>query len=143
MKRYIKEFKFLILVALVAFAVCWTNNHYLYAPKKAPDAHQLLHEHLNITDKQDQALAGIEERFKLRKEALENTIHQANIELGGAIAEDKQYSERVNQAVEKALHAQGELQKATLEHLFEMQTVLTPEQASELNKMAADALINQ
>lgn len=142
MKRYIKELKLLLLVALVAFAVCWMNNRFLYTPQKTADAHQMLHDRLRITDQQHHNMADIEQRYKLRKESLENIIREANIELGKAIAEDRRYSERVQQAVDKTHHAQGELQKATLEHLFEMQTVLTKEQAEELNQMAADALIH-
>ncbi len=144
MKIHIKELRLLALVALVAFAVCWATNHFKYFPhlKENKGPHQWLHSQLNITFEQDKKLTDIEERFQKRKLTLEATIKGANSELAKVIMKDKRNSEQVKAAVNKIHHAQGELQKVTLEHLFEMQTVLTPEQSEKLNRMAADALIH-
>lgn len=140
MKRYRRELTLLAVAAATAFAVCWANNHYFRAAPQ--DEHRLLHEQLGITPEQDRRIGAIEQRFAGRKMQLEGTIREANAELGQAILADKQYSARVQAAVDTIHHAQGELQKATLEHLFEMQTALTPEQSEKLNRMAADALIH-
>ena len=69
------------------------------------------------------------------------SVTPSSPELAAAMLEDKAFSERVAAAVERIHHAQGELQKLTIEHIFDMQTVLTPQQAEKLNKLAADALI--
>jgi Spy/CpxP family protein refolding chaperone len=101
-----------------------------------------LHEQLEITSDQDTKLKNVEQRFSQRKTVLETTIRESNAELGKAITEDKRYSDRVRAAVDKIHKAQGSLQKATLEHFFEMQKALTPVQTLKLNQMAADALIH-
>jgi Spy/CpxP family protein refolding chaperone len=133
--------KILLAIAWVAFMVCFFSNH-VWHSMNAQDAHHNLHEQLKITSQQDKKLEPIEQRFLTRKTELEATIKEANAKLGKAIMEDKAYSPRVKAAVEDIHHAQGELQKATLEHLFDMQSVLTPEQSEKLNRMAADALIH-
>jgi Spy/CpxP family protein refolding chaperone len=67
-------------------------------------------------------------------------IASANKELAEAIKQDQADSPRVSAAVETIHHAQGELQEATLEHVFEMKGVLTPEQYKRLLNLTADEL---
>jgi Spy/CpxP family protein refolding chaperone len=142
MKPFYRDLRLAIIVALIAFAACWGNNAWLFPSHPAPqrDSHVWLHDKLGITSEQDNKLHPIEERFTNRKKEIEARIREANRALGTAIMEDKRYSDRVKAGVDAIHHAQGELQKATMEHLFEMQTALTPEQKDTLNKLAADAL---
>lgn len=141
MKPFYRDLRLVIVVAVVAFAACWGSNTWLFPRQTVPqDSHVWLHDKLHITSEQDIKLHPIEERFANRKKELEARIREANRVLGTAIMEDKRYSERVKAGVDAIHHAQGELQKATMEHLFEMQTVLTQEQKDTLNKLAADAL---
>jgi Spy/CpxP family protein refolding chaperone len=144
MKRVYRHLRLVIIVALVAFAVCWASNTWLFMPAlKSPEvAHGWLHNELHITADEEKKLHPIEERFDARKKELEGKIRDANVALGKAIMEDKRYSDRVQAAVDSIHHAQGELQKATLEHLFEMQAQLTPQQAETLNSLAANALFS-
>lgn len=142
MRRYVKELKLLGLVTAVAFVVCWVITPWAHRMMKTQDMHQLLHKELNLAASQDKKLEVIERRFAERKIQLEASILEAKAELAKAITNDKKYSNRVKTAVDKIHHAQGELQKASLEHLFEMQSVLSPEQSEKLNRMAADALLN-
>lgn len=141
MRRYARELALLGGVALTAFGACWGAHHLPRAERD--DAHRLLHERLRLSAGDEARLAEVERRFTRTKAALEAAIRQANVELGNAIRQDGRYSERVKGAVETIHQAQGELQRATLEHLFDMQAALAPEQAAELNDMAAAALIHQ
>ena len=104
------------------------------------DAHDWLHKELRVTDAQHKALEPIEARYAERERALREKMRQANLELAAAIAKSKTYSPEVAAAVEKVHQHMGELQKASLEHLFEMRTVLTPEQSERLFQLAHDAL---
>ena len=67
-------------------------------------------------------------------------IRRANKELAEAIKQDQADSPRVSAVVERIHHAQAELQKATIEHVFEMKGVLTPEQYQKLLNLTADEL---
>jgi Spy/CpxP family protein refolding chaperone len=133
----------LALVAIVAVSACWTTSHLLLAPSPRPaDYHHWLHTQLGITAEQDKALDKEEERFAVQKKELVEMIRQENAELATVMLEDKNYSPRVEAAVEKIHHAQSELEKATLEHIFAMKPILSPEQFDKLLKLTSEALNN-
>lgn len=141
MKQFYRDFRLSVIVAIIAFSICFlVGKYFLGYQEHIHDPHQWLHEQLNITDEQDENLVPIEEKFSLKKRELGNKILIANKELANAINRDRKYSDRVQTAVDKIHLAQGELQKATLEHLFEMHSVLTPEQSKKLNALTTDAL---
>ncbi len=142
MRSYQKEILYFIIIALVGFGAFYTCGNFLKPPHNHQiDAHLWLHEQISITAEQDQKLSEIEKKFSDKQRALREKIHVGNLELAAAMLEDKTFSEQVTAAVERIHHAQGELQKATIEHIFDMQTVLTPQQVEKLNKLAADALV--
>lgn len=142
MRSYQKEILYFIVIALLAFGAFYACGNFFKAPHHNQiDAHVWLHEQIGITADQDQKLIEIERTFAEKQRVLRGKIHVGNLELAAAMLEDKAFSERVAAAVERIHHAQGELQKLTIEHIFDMQTVLTPEQAEKLNKLAADALV--
>ncbi len=105
-------------------------------------AHTWVHSKLDITPQQEKSLAPIERNFSEQRRRLEEKMHQANVELAQAILDDGQQSERVNRAIESIHHHMGELQKATIGHVFAMQEILTPEQYKELLDLTANALRN-
>lgn len=141
MKRFYRDFRLSLIVAVLAFGICWMVGHSFMGHRETVhDPHQWLHDQLNLTAEQDKKLIPIEAKFAERKQTLETEMHQANRELATAINEDGNYSPRVKQSVDKIHTAMGELQNATLEHLFEMHSVLTPEQRKKLNRLTTDAL---
>jgi Spy/CpxP family protein refolding chaperone len=141
MKSKYRELRLIILVAITAFVICGISNRFLIP--SAPgvrDPDNWLEAQLKLTDTQVQQLAGIEARYDQQKIELSAKIRTANAELAAAILEDKRYSKRVEKA-QAAIHAaQGEMQRATLEHFFELQPHLTPEQRETLNAVAVNAL---
>lgn len=142
MRSYQKELLYFVVISLVAFGAFYVCGNFIKAPHPNQiDAHVWLHEQISITAEQDEKLSKIEKNFADKQRELRQKIHVGNLELAAAMLEDKAFSARVTEAVEQIHHAQGELQKATIEHIFDMQTVLTPRQAEKLNKLAADALV--
>ncbi len=141
MKRFYKDLRLAVIVAVLSFGACWLVGKSMFGHQEhTHDPHQWLHEQLGLTTEQDQQLIPIEKKFVSKKQKMESLIHEANHELATAINEDGNYSNRVKQAVDKIHMAQGELQKVTLEHLFEMHTVLNPKQRKKLNALTTDAL---
>lgn len=104
------------------------------------DTHGWLHEQLDLTAEQDNRLHEIEKRFAAIEAKHEAALAAANAELAEILKEDRSYTPRVEAAVEKIHHAMTELQKVTIEHLVEMEEVLTPEQYDRLLELAGDAL---
>lgn len=143
MKASLRILALLLAVAGVAFLTCWLTGRYVqrhHATHEATEAHAWIHTQLDITAEQDKALEPIEQRFEEKKKHYSELMRIANKELAQAILEDRADSPRVGAAVERIHHAMGELQKATLQHIFEMQPVLTPEQYDKLIRLTAEAL---
>lgn len=133
---------FLLLAAVVAAISCYTTSFVMRASKKsnAIEAHYWIHDQLKLTREQDQKLESTEKRFSEQKKHYNELIHIANMELAQAILQDKNNSPRVATAIKKIQQAQGALQKATLQHVFEMKEALTSEQYQKLLDSTANAL---
>lgn len=143
-RRYINATAFIVVVLAVGFGSLYLGQHFMTMPhvhtRDSSGWHQVLHEKLHITPEQDAKLDDIEKRYRQRRQYLEEQMRLANMELAEAIKADKAFSPRVQAATDKIHHAMGELQKATLEHLFEMRPILTDEQNRKLEQMVTDAL---
>ena len=142
MKRAPRGLIFLALVAVVACVACWFTAAYLNRSHHTDhgDSHAWIHTQLGITTEQEKALEPIEQRYAEQKKHYGEMLRIANAELGKAILEDRKDSERVKAVVARIQQAQGELQNATLQHIFEMKSVLTPQQYEKLLRSTADAL---
>ena len=142
MKSMARGLILLALIAAIAGVACWFTARYLSRTGHGEhgDAHAWIHTQLGITAEQDRALVPIEQRYAEERKHFGELLRTANAELGKAILEDRKDSERVKAAVAQIHQAQGELQNATLQHIFEMKSVLTPPQYEKLLKSTADAL---
>jgi Spy/CpxP family protein refolding chaperone len=141
MKHAARGLILLALVAAIAGAACWFTARYLNRTHtEKGDAHAWIHTQLGITEEQEKALEPVEQRYAEQKKHYGEMLRIANAELGKAILEDRSESERVKAAVARIHEAQGALQNATLQHIFEMKPVLTPQQYEKLLQSTADAL---
>ena len=142
MKKPLQLVAMLVIVALVAAAACYVSARVFgpLRPQRVVSGHEWIHKQLNLTPAEQKALEPVETKFAQRKRNLMGEIRSANKELAEAIKQDQADSPRVSAAVERIHHAQGELQEATLEHVFEMKEVLTPEQYQKLLNLTADEL---
>ena len=144
MKPAIRIVALLIAVFGVACIACWITARYIdrKAKHSAVEAHAWIHTQLGITREQEKALEPIEKRFAEKKKHYEELMRLANKELAQVILEDRADSPRVTAAVERIHQAMGELQTVTLQHIFEMKPVLTPQQYDKLLQLSAEALID-
>lgn len=142
MKPAIRVVALLVGVCVVACIACWITARYVerHAQHEAVQTHAWIHTQLGITHEQDKALEPIEQRFEEKKKHYAELMRIANKELAQAILEDRADSPRVTAAVERIHQAMGELQNATLQHIFEMKPVLTPLQYDKLLQLTAEAL---
>ena len=143
-KRYINALSLIIMVLLVAFGAMYMSQHYRMIAhdfmSHSGDTHRYLHEKLGITKEQDVQLQDIEANYQKRKLRLEETIRLANIELADAIKKNPSFTPEVQKAIDKIHQSMGELQKASLEHLFQMQPILSLQQNEKLKNLITDAL---
>ena len=141
MKKQLQLVAMLVIVALVAAAACFVTSR-LFGPLHGPEitGHEWIHKKLNLTSDQQKALDPIETKFEEHKRILLGRIRDATRELAEAIKRDQVNSPRVAAAVATIYQAQGELQETTLEHVFEMKSVLSAEQYRKLLALTADEL---
>lgn len=142
MRKSVQFTLLLGIVAMVAAGTCLLTRYLVPAmPFHNPqDAHLWVHRQLHLTPAQEEAIEPIERRYARQRADLAKAIRQANAELATIILEDKSDTPRVNAAIEKIHTAQGELQMATIAHVFDMKATLTPEQGDKLLELTAAAL---
>ncbi|MGA9453846.1 MAG: periplasmic heavy metal sensor, partial [Pseudolabrys sp.] len=140
-KVWVRLLLFVLLLGAVAAVTFYVCDHFLRQSVAGPvNYHYWIHRELGLNAKQESDLEPIEAKFAGRRDELFASIREANRELAEALLADKGDSERVRDAVQKIHHAQGELQQAVLEHVFDMRPVLTPEQYDRLIQLTARAL---
>ncbi|MDX1975880.1 MAG: periplasmic heavy metal sensor [Rickettsiales bacterium] len=141
MKRIYRDLRSTILVALIAFITCWVSNIWVFpAGRYHTNPDEWLKTQLNLTQEQHKKLEPVEQKYAQDRSALIVKIKQANQDLAKALVEEKQYSQRVQNASEHVEKLQAELKEVTLKHFFEMQPAMTPEQIQIMNQVAIHAL---
>lgn len=135
----------LAVMALIAFGAAiagvFVGRSYIVpAHPVESELHQFLHEQVDLDAEQERKIEVIEARFATQKRALELELRADNARLAQAIQQEHGYGPQVSAAVDMSHKAMGELQKATLEHVFAMRGVLRPEQAKKFDDAVVEAL---
>jgi Spy/CpxP family protein refolding chaperone len=128
------------LAALASGAATWASATWMMRERQPPSLHSVVHDQLDLSADQDRRLEAIEARFATRRPALEAEVRAANRELAAAIAASDGDTPAVQAAVDHFHAAMGDLQKATITHVFEMRAVLTPAQAEVFDAAIVEAL---
>ena len=131
---------FVAVVAIAALSSFCTFRWTEWRRARAADPHEWLHSELKITPTQEAALDPIEKKFAEQNRVLRERMRAANHELALAIRQGRPDSPEIAAAVGKIHLHMGELQKASIEHIFEMRSVLTPEQGEKLLQLAEKGL---
>ena len=129
-----------VLAAAVGAAAAWGAMTIQARQDRPADLHHLVHERLDLSPEQDRRLDEIEAAFAERRAPLEAEVRQANAGLSAAIAASQGETPEVQAAVDHFHTAMGDLQMATIRHVFEMRAVLTPRQAEEFDRAVVETL---
>jgi nickel and cobalt resistance protein CnrR len=134
-----------MLVALIAFcaglAGAWMGRTFVSAPSPPrAELHDFLHNHLDLDAGQRARLEMLEAAFAARKSTLESRLRANNTELARAIDREHGEGPEVTAAVDRSHHVMGELQKATLAHIFSMRALMRPDQAAKFDAAVTRAL---
>ena len=104
------------------------------------EMHALMHDGLDLDPAQERALDALERDFATKRAALETRLKADNARLAEAIAAEHEYGPRVSAAVDEIHMAMGDLQKATLEHIFAMRAILRADQQVKFDAAVAESL---
>ncbi len=130
-----------ILGLAAGIAGMWIGHQFFAGPgDRDASLHGFVHEGLSLTPEQDKALDAIETNFAARRSALEAEMRKANAELAAAIKSSATAGPEVAAAVHHFHDAMGALQTETIDHVFAMRQVLTPEQRVKFDERIGQAL---
>ncbi|EIZ81250.1 nickel and cobalt resistance protein cnrR precursor [Novosphingobium sp. Rr 2-17] len=110
------------------------------AQHRDSDLHQLLHKAAPLDPEEQAALDVKEKQFEAVRSQIEHRLQNANTQLADAIAKDPKWSPAVEVATREVEKAAGDLQRATLEHVFEMRAGLKPEHRAAYDAVLIKAL---
>ncbi|NCP14369.1 MAG: periplasmic heavy metal sensor [Sphingomonadales bacterium] len=129
------------LVIVLALVGVWLGRMLQPATHhNGAELHALMHDELELDDTQARSLAVLERDFAERRRTLEARLKADNARLADAIAAEHEYGPRVAAAVDATHGAMGDLQKATLEHVFAMRAILRPDQQATFDTAIAESL---
>nr|AAA21966.1 cnrX [Cupriavidus metallidurans CH34]CAB82449.1 CnrX protein [Cupriavidus metallidurans CH34] len=104
------------------------------------DLHEILHEAVPLDANEREILELKEDAFAQRRREIETRLRAANGKLADAIAKNPAWSPEVEAATQEVERAAGDLQRATLVHVFEMRAGLKPEHRPAYVRVLIDAL---
>ena len=139
-----KPWRWTIGIAVMAFlagiAGVLAGRALIPAPTQSTELHEVLHHQLKLDPGQEARIEAIEQQFAARRRALELELRAANARLADAIQAEHGNGPKVTAAVDASHVAMGELQKATLGHIFAMRQTLRPDQAAKFDRAVVKAL---
>lgn len=140
-----KPLRWTIVIAVVAFlagiAGVFIGRALVPVPQdEGTELHGVLHHQLHLDRGQEVRLDALEQRFAIRRRALELELRAANARLAGAIQAEHGNGPQVAAAVDASHAVMGELQKDTLAHIFAMRQILRPDQAAKFDQAVVKAL---
>lgn len=131
----------LVLAALAAAVGVWGGSQYMLAhTRSTPSLHELLHQRLHLTARQQSRIEVLERGHAARRTALEAEMRAANAELAQAYLESHAYTPKVQAAIDRFHMAMDALQKETMLHVIAMRGVLTPEQTAQFDETVVRSL---
>ncbi|MBQ1481600.1 periplasmic heavy metal sensor [Sphingomonas paucimobilis] len=110
------------------------------AAPAASDIHMLIHRDIRLDPAQTVALDRLEAQFAATRAVLDARLRGDNARLAAAIEAEHRDGPRVTQAIDAVHHSMGDLQKATLTHVFAMHRVLRPDQAATFDRLVVAKL---
>lgn len=131
---------FAVVVVIAALSSFCTLRWMESRRGRVADPHDWLHAELKITPAQHAALEPIETKFAEQNRALRERMRAANHALAVAIRKGQPDSPEIAAAIGQIHLNMGELQKASIDHIFDMRKHLTPEQGEKLLQLAEQGL---
>ena len=141
MKRLLTVFAVVIVATAVSFGlVRWTMAR---QPTSA-NLHDTawLTRQLNLTDAQAVEVQKIEAAFRVKLDVACGTHCSARMALGDEIAKPKPDTEKCRAAVEKMNAVQADCERATLEHIMQVRSLLDEHQAQRYSTLIRDLVCN-
>lgn len=139
--------RFLVL-SLIMIAICagvsFCIAHWVLQGKEwmhdGSHGHKWLQEELGLTHEEAAKIDAFEGDYRTERKVLEIEFNARISQLAQIIRNSDSYSEDVTHAVHQLHEVHGKLQKLSIEHYYDMLSVLPGEKQIALRKLAVEAL---
>ena len=137
-RRHLVTFVVVFVAAIAGVAI----GGRITAPRQphGTELHALLHKQIALDPRQEAELDKLEASFAVTRARLEAELRAENARIAAAIEAEHGSGPQVTAAVERSHHIMGELQNATLAHVFAMRRLLRPDQAATFDRVVVHAL---
>ena len=129
-----------VLLAAVAGCLGAIAADRWFTPAQPGGLHEFVHEQLELDAEQESQLERLEERYAIENAQRELAVRRANADLAAAMDNEHEYGPEVSAAIDQVHASMGELQKATVQHVFAMRSILDEEQQRQFDQQVARAL---
>jgi len=102
--------------------------------------HDFVHHELSLSPEQDARLDELEDAFAIERRTLESALMAANARLAAAMEQEHEYGPMVGEAIDDVHASMGDLQKATVRHVFNMRELLDEDQQRAFDRQVGRAL---
>ena len=129
----------ILLAALAGLVGALAGDRWL-GHSEPEGLHGFVHERLDLSADQSRRLEELERRFAIENAQLELALRRANASLAEAMDSEHQYGPKVTAAIDDVHEKMGDLQKATVQHVFAMREILNERQRREFDAQVARSL---
>jgi len=105
--------------------------------------HDFVHEELDLNASQKARLDQLETRFAVERKELDLSLRAANARLAAAMDVEHEYGPKVAAAIDDVHGRMGDLQKATVRHVFAMRALLDANQQARFDRQVATSLTGE
>ncbi|MDE8653800.1 periplasmic heavy metal sensor [Novosphingobium album (ex Liu et al. 2023)] len=102
--------------------------------------HEFVHDKLDLSPDQTSRLDQLEARFATERAGHEARLRAANADLAAAMEQEHNYGPKVGAAIDRVHLEMGELQKATVRHVFAMRVLLNEGQRRKFDRQISISL---
>ncbi len=140
--------KRLLVLTLILIGVCvgvsFLTTHLVIGNETAsqdqPPGNAWLRHELNLTPAESARLDAFDLEYRQQREALLEAFQQRIDALSELLRTHDRYSDEVNDAVHRLHVVHGQLQTLSIEHYYDMLSVLPPDKQAKLREIAVEAL---
>ena len=126
-----------VIGAAAAAGGSWLARH---THHRTENLHDVIHRRFALTKEEHARLEASEARYDQRRAQIEADIRAANARLAATIRQDPELSPEAVAASTAIETSAAELQRVTLQHIFEMRTALDPQHRGAYDTVLVDAL---
>ena len=135
---------FAILLVIVCLGVSYLTATLMMRDKgwqhDQAQGHQWLKEELKLTEDESARINDFEADYQLERKKLQATFNSRIASLGLLIRNNDAYTPDVAHGVHQLHEVHGQLQQLSIEHYYEMLSVLPPDKQARLSDLAVEAL---